>query len=211
MVNNLVKNWEIEASYKPILEEWRTVDPKTYVFSMNGGPKISGHDMLSVGTYNALLGSSQFYDPEYNDFEASHKSFKRMIPSFVWDVEEVYSGPPAVTAKWRHWGVMKNDWTGRNGNGEMVRVKAHGGTLSIEGLMVAKVNDKFQITSIEIWYDPMSIFHEIAREAKNRGVEIEPLQGEQAAAAAAAAQKCPYSGAAPPSAGAGAGCPLAPQ
>lgn len=199
LVSNLVKNWEVEASFKPNLDDWRTIDQSSYTFSLNGGPRTTGHDMLRVGTYNALLGDSQYYSPETNDFEASHKTFKRMMPTFAWEVLEVYSGPPTVAAKWRHWGVMKNDYTGRNDKGEQVRVKAHGGVLNIEGILVAKVNDQFKLTSIDIWYDPMAIFHEIAREAGKRGVEIERVDSSEDNASAADA----------PSPAKAAGCPFA--
>lgn len=192
LVSNLVKNWEVEASFKPELKDWRTIDHGKYTFSMNGGPRTTGDDMLRVGTYNALLGDSEYYSPEHNDFEASHKTFKRMMPTFAWEVLEVYSGPPVVAAKWRHWGVMKNDYTGRNDRGEMVRVKAHGGTLSIEGIIIAKVSDQFKIESIDIWYDPMAIFHEIAREAKEKGVPVEPLEPSKDGAESAKASGCPF-------------------
>lgn len=114
LVENLVKNWEIEASFKTSLADWRTIDHTKYTFSLNGGPAQSGEHMLKVGTYNALLTPSKYYDPEHNDFEKSHKSFKRMMPTFAWEVTEVYSGPPVVVFKWRHWGVMANDYVGVN-------------------------------------------------------------------------------------------------
>ena len=114
LVENLVKNWEIEASFKTALSDWRTIDHTKYTFSLNGGPPQSGEHMLKVGTYNALLTPSKYYDPEQNDFEKSHKSFKRMMPTFAWEVTEVYSGPPVVIFKWRHWGVMANDYVGVN-------------------------------------------------------------------------------------------------
>lgn len=114
IVENIVKNWEIEASFKTDYTQWRTVAQDVYQFSTNGGPKSTGPEMVKIGTYNALLSKSQFYDPEYNGFESSHKSFKRMIPVFAWEVLEVYSGPPVVSFKWRHWGEMKNDYVGFN-------------------------------------------------------------------------------------------------
>lgn len=70
--------------------------------------------MLQVGTYNALIPANQYYDPEKLDFSLSHKTFKRMMPTFAWEVLEVYSGPPTVAFKWRHWGEMVNDYVGRN-------------------------------------------------------------------------------------------------
>lgn len=114
MVSNLVKNWEIEASYKTDYNDWRTVDQGAYTFSCNGGPNVSGPDMVNVGTYNALLSSSKYYSPEHNSFEGSHKTFKRMMPVFAWEVLEVYSGPPVVSFRWRHWGEMKMDYVGFN-------------------------------------------------------------------------------------------------
>lgn len=38
LVENLVKNWEVEASFKPRLSDWRTIDHANYSFAMGGGP-----------------------------------------------------------------------------------------------------------------------------------------------------------------------------
>lgn len=114
LVEKLVKNWEIEASYKLDLADWRTVDPSTYEFSVNGGPPQSGEHMLQVGTYNAIIEPNEFYCPFRSSFDASHKTFKRMMPTFAWEVLEVYGGPPTVAFRWRHWGTMKEDYVGVN-------------------------------------------------------------------------------------------------
>ncbi|KAL4740623.1 hypothetical protein BDV11DRAFT_90122 [Aspergillus similis] len=179
LVQNLVKNWEIEASFKTSLDDWRTISPETYTFSLNGGPAQPGEHMLRVGTYNALINANEYYDPEQNDFEGSHKAFKRMMPTFAWEVKEVYCGPPVVVARWRHWGVMKGDYVGRNGRGEVVRVKAHGGMIDIEGIVVAKVNEKLQLEKVDVWFDPMEMFRQIARE--EQGEELS--RGDSATAA----------------------------
>jgi len=109
-----VKNWEVEASFKPRLQDWRTIDHENYTFAINGGPPQSAEHMLKVGTYNAIIAPNQYYSPANSDFASSHKTFKRMMPTFAWEVTEVYSGPPQVSFKWRHWGVMKNDYVGFN-------------------------------------------------------------------------------------------------
>jgi len=114
LVENLVKNWEVEASFKPQIEDWRTVDQPNYTFAINGGPPQSAQHMLKVGTYNAIIAPNDYYSPEKSDFDSSHKTFKRMMPTFAWEVLEVYSGPPVVAFRWRHWGVMKNDYVGFN-------------------------------------------------------------------------------------------------
>lgn len=114
LVEKLVKNWEIEASYKMELKDWRTVDVSDYSFSVNGGPAQTGQHMLNVGTYNAIIEPNEYYCPMHSSFDASHKSFKRMMPTFAWEVLEVFSGPPQVSFRWRHWGTMKEDYVGFN-------------------------------------------------------------------------------------------------
>ena len=49
--------------------------------------------------------------------------------------------------------------------GEKITVEAHGGPIDIQGILVAKVNEKFQIQTLDIWYDPMEIFRQIGRES----------------------------------------------
>jgi len=115
-----------------------------------------------VGTYNAIIAPNEYYDPNYSDFASSHKTFKRMMPTFAWEVLEVYSGPPTVSFRWRHWGVMKNDYVGFNNKGEKVTAKAHGGPIDIEGVTVATVNDKVQLQAVRTWFDPMDMFRQIA-------------------------------------------------
>lgn len=114
LVENLVKNWEVEASFKSDIKDWRTIDLPNYTFSINGGPSQTAEYMLRVGTYNAIIAPNEYYDPKNSDFASSHKTFKRMMPTFAWEVLEVYSGPPIVAFKWRHWGTMHNDYVGFN-------------------------------------------------------------------------------------------------
>ncbi|RDW84443.1 hypothetical protein BP6252_02033 [Coleophoma cylindrospora] len=162
LVENLVKNWEVEASFKTDINDWRTIDKPNYTFSINGGRAQSAEEMVKVGTYNAVIAPNQYYSPEHSDFNSSHKTFKRMMPTFAWEVLEVYSGPPQVAFRWRHWGVMKNDYVGFNDAGEKVTAKAHGGFIDIQGVTVAKVNDKLQLQSVETWFDPLEMFRQVA-------------------------------------------------
>lgn len=86
---------------------------------MNGGTPQKGEHMLEVGSYNSIIAPNEYYSPEYSDFASTHKTFKRMMPFFAWEVLEVYSGPPKVAFRWRHWGQMKNDYVGFNKYGCM--------------------------------------------------------------------------------------------
>ncbi|KAJ7597759.1 hypothetical protein C8J56DRAFT_327948 [Mycena floridula] len=203
IVENLVKNWEIEASYKTSFADWRTVDQKKYTFSVNGGPPQSGEHMLKVGTYNALIAPSEYYSPEHADFSSSHITFKRMMPTFAWEVLEVYSGPPKVSFRWRHWGEMKNDYVGYNNKGEKVRSKAHGGILEIQGVTVAVVNDKLQLQEVETFFDPLDMFRQmgpIFKDTDGTSVPLEDLEvnsdeldymRDGTATGSASSSKCP--------------------
>lgn len=170
LVEKLIKNWEIEASYKLDLADWRTIDRPSYTLSLNGGPPQPAEHMLAVGTYNALIDPNEFYCPVRSTFEGSHKTFKRMMPTFAWEVVEVYAGPPKVAFRWRHWGVFKMDYEGVNSKGENVRVKAHGDVVNIEGIAVADVNEKLQLQKVDIFYDPMALFREMRSDESNTTV-----------------------------------------
>jgi hypothetical protein len=183
-----VKNWEIEASFKPELSDWRTIDHPNYSFAINGGPSQTAEHMLEVGTYNAIIAPNQYYSPLHSDFASSHKTFKRMMPTFAWEVLELYSGPPTVAFKWRHWGQMKNDYVGfnefvlhhlsplsfsalksvpaipneANSKGEKITAKAHHGPIDIEGVTVAHVDNQVRLQKVETWFDPLEMFRQIA-------------------------------------------------
>ncbi|BFZ60549.1 hypothetical protein YB2330_001586 [Saitoella coloradoensis] len=166
LVQNLVKNWEKEASYKTVASEWRTIDHEKYTFHVNGGPGMTAEDMLRLGTYNALLGEKQVegvYDPKMEGFQGSHKLFKRVMPVFSWEVLEVYSGPPVVAFKWRHWGQMTGKYSTKLQNPpRKVTAEAHGGPIDIEGITVATVSADFKIEKLETFYDPAAIFEQLA-------------------------------------------------
>jgi len=183
IVQNLVKNWEVEASFKKDIGDWRTIDRPNYTFAINGGPPQSAEHMLKVGTYNAIIAANEYYSPENSDFASSHKTFKRMMPTFAWEVLEVYSGPPVVAFKWRHWGTMKEDYVGFNDKGEKVTAKSHGGQIDIQGITVAHVNDKVQLQKVETWFDPLEMFRQIAPNGVVNKVTRKAVPGEDLSAA----------------------------
>lgn len=113
-----------------------------------------------------MIAPNKYYGPQYSEFEESHNTFRNMMPNFAWEVLEVYSGPPVVVCKWRHWGWMRGDYVGKNEDGDLVTIKAHNQMLDIQGVTVAKVNDKFQITSLETWFDPKDMFEQMKPSAE---------------------------------------------
>ncbi|CAH0050733.1 unnamed protein product [Clonostachys solani] len=182
LVENVVKNWEIEASYKPNPKEWRTINAEKYQFRLNGGPPQPAEAMARLGTYNALIEPNKYYSPEHNDFSASHKTFKRMMPFFAWEVLDVYGGPPKLAIRWRHWGTFQGDYTAKNEQGEKVTMKSTGKVIDIKGMAVAELDDQMRVTMLDIYFDPMDMFRQMD--------EGNATESEHAAAQAA----CPFLG-----------------
>ncbi|KAI9319410.1 hypothetical protein BX666DRAFT_2018445 [Dichotomocladium elegans] len=182
LVSNLVKNWEKEMSYKLRADQIRTINHEKYRFSVNGGEWNSVENMLKIGTYNALIGDTELYKASEADFSESHKLFKRCMRTFSWEVLQVYSGPPVVAFKWRHWGTMVGDLSVKLGNGEKLEAHATNEVVETFGVTVAKVNDKFQIEDLETFYDPAQLMRQLAKNRKDGSSKPEDSN----------APKCPF-------------------
>lgn len=114
---------------------------------------LANHNAITRGTYSAIIASNKYYGPAHSNLEDSHTTFRNMMPNFAWEVLEVYSGPPTVAFKWRHWGWMKGDYVGKNEDGSTVTIRAHEEKIDIQGVTVAKLNKDFQVTQLETWSD----------------------------------------------------------
>jgi hypothetical protein len=141
-------------SHKLRADQIRTINKEKYRFSVNGKEWRTVDEMLQVGTYNALIGDTEHYKASELDFIESHKLFKRALRVFSWEVLAVYSGPPVVAFKWRHWGENSGDFTIKTSNGTKIESKASNELVEVFGMTVAKVNDKFEIEDLEVFFDP---------------------------------------------------------
>lgn len=153
-VENLVKTWEMELSHKTNIQDFKTIDPHSFSLSVNGRAALSGKETLDVGSYNALLQTSlpeelQYYKTSMETFQSSHDIFRTCFPrGFAWEVLQVYTGPPLVTFKFRHWGIMEGPFKGHKPTGE---------TLQFIGIAIAKVDERLRIVEVEVYYDPAEL------------------------------------------------------
>ncbi|CAG8507790.1 6849_t:CDS:2 [Ambispora leptoticha] len=172
LVTNLVKNWEKEASYKPKATDWRTIDHKLYKFSTNGGAWSTAEDMIKIGTYNALIGESEYYAASrIMDSVDSHKVFRSCLRSgFAWECLEVYSGPPRVSFKWRHWGTMSGKLRCPMRNGSELIAEPTNEIVELFGVTVATINEKFQILQLETFFNPNDLFSQMVKNCPVTGV-----------------------------------------
>ncbi|BBN09403.1 hypothetical protein MPTK1_4g19530 [Marchantia polymorpha subsp. ruderalis] len=164
VVQNLVKTWEMELSHKTRVADFKTIDPEKFRISVNGGPKLTAEETLQVGSYNALMASSlpgehEAYKASVETFESSHEIFRSVFPDgFAWEVLAVYSGPPVVAFKWRHWGVMKAGFKGHAPTNDIA---------SSVGICIAKVDDNLRITELEVHYDPTAFLADLTKGTKS--------------------------------------------
>ena len=84
------------------------------------------------GGYNALLQTSlperlRAYNPDKETADSSHKAFTTAFPrGFALEVVEVYSGPPVIVYKFRHWGYMEGPFKGHAPTGEKIELYGMG-------------------------------------------------------------------------------------
>ncbi|RZB83073.1 Pathogen-related protein isoform B [Glycine soja] len=127
IVQNAIKSWEMELSHKTRLQDFKTINPEKFKLFVNGREGLSGEDTLSLGSYNALLQSSlpedlKPYKADEETFESSHEAFKSAFPrGFAWEVIKVYSGPPEIAFKFRHWGFFEGPFKGHAPTGKMAQ------------------------------------------------------------------------------------------
>lgn len=145
IAHNLVKTFEMEASFKTNPQQWISVVTDKFRMSTNGGKEYTAQEIVNEGTYNLFLGESEGYQASQEDFDSSYELFHTAFPEgFHWELIEVLSGPPNVVFKWRHWGTFKGSYKDYEPTGE---------TIEIVGLSLARVTDDLKLESVEHFFD----------------------------------------------------------
>jgi len=145
IVENLVRTFEMEVSFKSNPQQWLSIVNDKFRVTTNGGAEYTAAELSAKGTYNVFMADSQHYKSSEESFESSHDLFHSTFPQgFPWEVLEVYSGPPNVSFKWRHWGHF---------NGVYKDFTPTGETIEIIGMSLARVTDDLKIISLEHYFD----------------------------------------------------------
>lgn len=151
IVNKLVKNWEVESHHIADPHQYKTMDISKFVSMNNGACPASAYYMAEVGPYNMLIGETKDYSSKLSTFEKANQNFSRSLPDgFAFEVTDVYSGPPTVAFKWRHFGMMTGTFTDKFGN----EYEGNGEMLNLHGLCIAVVNADLIIESLDVYYNP---------------------------------------------------------
>ena len=150
---NLVRTFEMEASFKTNPQQWISVVADKFRMSTNGGQEYTAQEVIDSGTYNLFLEDSQHYQASDETFESSYELFHHAFPDgFHWELAEVVAGPPNVVFKWRHWGTFKGEYRGHQPTGE---------TIEVIGLSIARVTDDLKIESVEHFFDTNKFLSEL--------------------------------------------------
>lgn len=144
IVEDLVKTWEMEASHKADINQWKTITPD-WTISANGWKSYTKEEAIASGNYNLLMAGCPRDAWSPLSWEETHKTFRGAFTAFPWEVLEVFSGPPKVVFTWRHWATFSGSYKGNKGTGEMVEMY---------GMGVAEVTDDLQLRTTDIYYKP---------------------------------------------------------
>ncbi|NP_001312076.1 pathogen-related protein-like [Nicotiana tabacum] len=177
-VQRLLKTWEMEIVHKADPNEFKTVDPKKFKISVNGRKGLTPVESAKLGgSYNIFLQTSlpeslRIYNPDEETFESSQKVFRSIfLRGFAIEILHVYSGPPEIVYKFRHWGYMEGPFKGHASTGGLVEL------FGIGIFELEKESNK--IVKAEMFFD--------------RGELLGGLvKGESNGELALAASKCPF-------------------
>merc|ERR1711972_521665 len=151
VVSKVVKNWEVESHHISDVKQWKTMDTQKFTAQVNNGPCANAQLMADIGPYNLLLGDTTGYTSTGTTFETANTIFSNAFPDgFAWECLEVLAGPPKVFFKWRHFGA----YTGKYVDNQGIEHIGNGKIIDLYGMCIAVVNDKLEIESLDVYYNP---------------------------------------------------------
>ncbi|WP_131770464.1 ester cyclase [Candidatus Protofrankia californiensis] len=154
IVERVVQVFEMELSHKKDPAEWVSMVTDQLRVRVNGGPAATAVDLAERGSYNVLIGENPYYSANDETFESSHRVFHEAFPGgFFWEVLEVYSPPPVITFKWRHWGTFSGPYKGLPPTGEHIE---------IFGVTVVRCTDDLKLVEVENFYDNTAFLGRLA-------------------------------------------------
>ncbi|XP_047341045.1 pathogen-related protein-like [Impatiens glandulifera] len=151
-VQNLVKTWEMEMFNKLDFNDYKTVDPINYRFSLNGRKLVNLEEKRRVlgRGYNAFMQTAmphkfRGFDPDQETIESAHLAFITTFKrGFALEILQVYSGPPVIVYKFRHWGFMEGPFKDNAPTGEIVE---------FFGMAVFELDENEKIIKVEFFFD----------------------------------------------------------
>uniref|UniRef100_A0A2N9EK34 Pathogen-related protein n=1 Tax=Fagus sylvatica TaxID=28930 RepID=A0A2N9EK34_FAGSY len=119
-VQNLLKTWEMEIFHKTSIDEFKSLDPKKYTFSLN---------------------DEETADSSHIELSPQHSH----VVVAALEILQVYTGPPLIVFKFRHWGYMEGPFKGHAPTGEIIE---------LYGMAIFELDEQMRVVKVEFFYDP---------------------------------------------------------
>ncbi|KAG9140258.1 hypothetical protein Leryth_014689 [Lithospermum erythrorhizon] len=150
-VQRLVKTFEMELVHKGNPDQFKTLDPNKFTISINGRTPLNLLEVKETGgSYNVFLQTSlpvdlQIFVPSAETTETSKAVFETTFArGFAFEVLEVYSGPPKIAYKFRHWGYMDGPYKGHAPTGEKCE---------FYGSAIFELGEDERVVKVQFFYD----------------------------------------------------------
>ncbi|XP_021739933.1 pathogen-related protein-like [Chenopodium quinoa] len=174
-VQNLVKTMEMELFHKADPQDYKSLDASKYTFSVNGRKPLTLKEVGEMGGgYNGFLQTSlpeelRLYDPAKETRESAHHLFRTAFPrGFAFEILQVYSGPPVIAYKFRHWAYMEGPFKGHPPTGELVE---------LFGCAIFEVDEQMRIIKVEFFYDRGELLSALTKGTKVEGSDADMKMG----------------------------------
>ncbi|EYU17420.1 hypothetical protein ABFS82_03G089100 [Erythranthe guttata] len=149
-VQSLVKTWEFELVQKADPNDYKTVVPN-FILGINGKKYFTLEQIGKIGgSYNVFLQTSlppslRFYNPDEETYNSSQTVFKQVFPrGFAFEILQVFSGPPVIAFKFRHWGYFEGSYKEYAPTGELIE---------FFGTAIYTLNEECKVTNVEFFFD----------------------------------------------------------
>ncbi|KAG6577036.1 hypothetical protein SDJN03_24610, partial [Cucurbita argyrosperma subsp. sororia] len=153
-VQNIVKSLQMEFAYKTTPQDFKNINLHKFIASINGRT-VSCEEALKLGSFNTFLKNPlpeefHYFKPQEETSESTHNDFNTCFPrGFAWEVIEVYSPPPLIAYKFRHWGFFEGPYKSHSPTGEMVE---------FFGMGILKVDSSWKAEEGHVFFDPAELF-----------------------------------------------------
>merc|ERR1719499_589167 len=153
VVQDIVKNYEMEISHKVVPADWNTIDTSKFKIKANMGAEFDVAGCIKLGSYNVLLDNTKGYKAA--PFEETHKLWQSKLESgFGWECLKVHTPPPVVRFSWRHWGHLGGTTLDEEAQGK-------GQLVELFGFSVATLDDKGKMIDLQNYYDADKFLKEV--------------------------------------------------
>ena len=155
IVHNLVRNLDVETSYKKDPSQWLTIVNDKFNLKSNNSSPYTAEDLAERGTYNLLIEKNEHYDPSKEDYESGSQTFHTAFPNgFLWELTEILSPPPRVTFKLRHWGKFSGNYKNYFPTGEVIEVV---------GVSIVEIPEDYKLLSVEHFFDNSKFLNKLTK------------------------------------------------